>query len=173
MIRKIGAGAAAAALLLASPAGAVDGVALELGSGDESSKLMRGSLQWKWQRKWFADTGWELSGYWDASAGVWAADNTLVDLGFTPVFRLQRRDWTGPYLEAAIGFHLLSDLSVTRSRLFGSRFQFGDHLAAGWRFGERGRYDIGLRVQHLSNGGIKQPNPGINFAIVRFAYYFD
>jgi hypothetical protein len=176
MIRKIPAWAAlasAAALLPAPPARALDGAALELGSGDESSHLVRGSLQWKWQRRWFADTGWELSGYWEASAGAWDTDKTLYDFGLTPVFRLQRRDWSGPYVEAAIGFHLLSDLSISSTRLFGSRFQFGDHLAAGWRFGPRGRYDIGLRAQHLSNGGLKQPNPGINFAIVRFAYFFD
>ena len=171
MIRKM---AAAAALLCAAlPAQALDGAALELGSGDESSELLRGSLQWKWARKWFADTGWELSGYWDASVGAWTTDKTLIDFGFTPVFRLQRRDWSGPYVEAAIGFHLLSDLSVTGTRLFGSRFQFGDHLAAGWRFGPRGRYDVGLRAQHLSNGGLKQPNPGINFVVLRLAYLFD
>lgn len=171
MIRKM---AAAAALLFAAlPAQAVDGAALELGSGDESSELLRGSLQWRWERKWFADTGWELAGYWDASVGAWTTDKTLMDFGFTPVLRLQRRDGSGPYVEAAIGFHLLSDLSVTRTRLFGSRFQFGDHLAAGWRFGPRGRYDLGLRAQHLSNGGIKQPNPGINFVVLRLAYLFD
>jgi hypothetical protein len=173
MIRKIAAAAAAACLALPLPARAVDGWAVEVGNGDEGTDLVRGSLLWKWQRSWFADTGWELSGYWEASAGVWNTDKTLYDLGVTPVFRLHRRDWTGPYVEAAIGFHLLSDLSITRTRLFGSRFQFGDHLAAGWRFGARGRYDIGVRAQHLSNGGLKQPNPGINFAVVRFAYYFD
>ena len=36
-----------------------------------------------------------------------------------------------------------------------------------------GHGDIGVRTQHLSNGGLKEPNPGINFAIVRFGYYFD
>jgi lipid A 3-O-deacylase len=174
MIRKI---AAAAALVSAAaalpPAYAVDGAALELGTGDESSELVRGSVLWKWDRKWFADTGWEVSGYWEASVGAWTTDKTLMDFGFTPVFRLQRRDWIGPYVEAAIGLHFLSDLSISRTRLFGSRFQFGDHLAAGWRFGPRGRYDLGIRMQHLSNGGLKEPNPGINFAVVRFAWLFD
>jgi hypothetical protein len=170
MIRKF---AVAAALALAAQAHAVDGAALEVGHGDDNTDVVRGSLQWKWRRSWFADTGWELGGYWEATVGAWNTDKTLWDFGFTPVFRLQRRDWTGPYLEAAIGFHFLSDLSVTRTRLFGSRFQFGDHLGIGWRFGERGRYDLGLRLQHLSNGGLKQPNPGINFAMVRLAYQFD
>lgn len=177
MIRKITVGAAlasaAAALTPAAPARAVDGVALEIGHGDESSDLARGSLQWRWQRSWFADTGWEVGGYWEASLGAWNTDKTLYDIGFTPVFRLQRRDWAGAYLEAAIGFHFLSDLSVTRTRLFGSRFQFGDHLGFGWRFGTRGRYDLGLRAQHLSNGGLKEPNPGINFVVLRLAYQFD
>lgn len=173
MIRKFAAASALACAALALPAHAVDGWAVEAGHGDESSDLVRGALLWKWQRSWFADTGWQVSGYWEASAGVWNTDKTLYDFGFTPVFRLQRRDWTGPYVEAAIGFHFLSDLSVTRTRLFGSRFQFGDHVAAGWRFGPRGRYDLGVRMQHLSNGGIKEPNPGINFAVVRFVYLFD
>jgi lipid A 3-O-deacylase len=170
MIRKT---ALAAALAVAAPAHAVDGAALEIGRGDERSELLRASVQWQWQRRWFNGSGWHLGGYWDASVGAWTTDKTLIDFGLTPVFRLQRSASSGPYLEAAIGFHLLSDLSVTRTRIFGSSFQFGDHFAAGWRFGERGRYDLSVRIQHLSNGGIKKPNPGINFALLRFAWEFD
>lgn len=170
MIRKI---ALAAALALAAPAHAVDGAALELGRGEERSELARGALQWKWQRRWFEAGSWHVAGYWDGSVGAWTADKTLIDFGLTPVFRLQRSDSSGPYFEAAIGFHLLSDLSVSRTRIFGSHFQFGDHLGAGWRFGERGRYDVGLRLQHLSNGGISKPNPGINFVLLRLACRFD
>lgn len=170
MIRKI---ALAAAIWIAAPAYAVDGASVELGRGDERSELVRGGLQWKWERSWFAERSWHIGGYWDASVGAWTTDKTLIDFSLTPVFRVQRRDSSGPYLEAAIGFHLLSDLSVTRTRIFGSHFQFGDHIGAGWRFGERGRYDAGLRLQHLSNGGIRKPNPGINFVLLRLACHFD
>jgi lipid A 3-O-deacylase len=169
MIRKT---ALAAALAFAVPAQAVDGWALELGRGDERSELVRGSVQWKWQRRFFTEGRWYVAGYWDASVGAWTTHKTLIDVGLTPVFRLQHSDTAGPYLEAAIGFHLLSDLSVTRTRIFGSSFQFGDHLAAGLRFGSLGRYDVSLRVQHLSNAGLKKPNPGINFSLLRFAYHF-
>ncbi|HEX6267869.1 MAG TPA: acyloxyacyl hydrolase [Burkholderiales bacterium] len=176
MIRKIAAGAAlasaAAALSLAAPAHALDGASVEIGRGDERSELVRGALQWKWKRRWFTGGRWYVAGYWEASLGAWTTDKTLVDFGLTPVFRLQHSDTAGPYLEAAIGFHFLSDLSITRTRLFGSKFQFGDHLGAGWRFGGLGRYDLSVRLQHLSNGGFKKPNPGIDFAIVRFAYHF-
>ena len=41
------------------------------------------------------------------------------------------------------------------------------------KFGERYRYDLSLRLQHLSNGGLAHPNPGINFLQMRLAYHFD
>jgi hypothetical protein len=90
------------------------------------------------------------------------------------VFRLERAARTPlvPYFEAAIGFHLLSDEIVNSERHFSTRFQYGDHLAAGARFGPRWRYDAGVRLQHLSNGGIERPNPGINFVQLRLAYRF-
>ena len=34
------------------------------------------------------------------------------------------------------------------------------------------RYDASVRFQHLSNGGLVQPNPGINFVQLRLAYHF-
>ena len=39
-------------------------------------------------------------------------------------------------------------------------------------FGDKQQYDLGVRLQHLSNGGIENPNPGINFLILRFAYRY-
>ena len=52
-------------------------------------------------------------------------------------------------------------------RTSSTAFQFGDHLGAGFRFGPQDRYDFGVRVQHISNGGVSSPNPGINFFLVR------
>ena len=34
-----------------------------------------------------------------------------------------------------------------------------------------GSYDLGLRFQHLSNGGLRNPNPGINLVILRLQYH--
>jgi hypothetical protein len=39
-------------------------------------------------------------------------------------------------------------------------------------FGPADEDEIALRVQHYSNGGIKQPNPGINFLQLRYAHRF-
>lgn len=154
MIRKIL--VAAVACLAAPPAHALDGVALEAGRASAGDvNMLRGSLQWQSSRRWLS---------WDLSFGGWNGGHGRVyDLAFTPVARWGR----SPYLEAGVGGHILSDLDVGTGSEFSTRFQFGDHLGAGLRIG---RYDLGLRFQHLSNGGLRNPNPGINFVIVRLGF---
>lgn len=172
---------AAFLLTLLGSARAADGVSVEIGVGNEDTELARVGLQWKWQRRWFAERAWTLGAYWDLQLGRWSGPlrpgqraQSVWDLGLTPVFRLERAERTRvwPYFEAAIGFHLLSDLRINRERVFSTRFQYGDHLAAGVRFGEDHRYDLSLRLQHLSNGGLARPNPGINFLQLRLARHF-
>ena len=106
-----------AGLACAGAAHAVDGVAVEIGFGNENTELARVGLQWKWDRRWSAGRAWTLGGYWDLQLGRWSGPlrprqeaQSVWDLGITPVFRLERTERTRvwPYVEAAIGFHLLS-----------------------------------------------------------------
>ena len=166
--------AAACFLLWSSSGGAMDGVSIEGGVGDARTSVVRVGAHWNWQKKWFTQNRWQLGGYWEAQAGGW--DNrggvgALLDLGITPVFRLTAADspW---YFEGAIGFHWLSDYPVRGGRSFSSKFEFGDHLGVGVRYGERRQHDIGLRVQHLSNGGLRNPNPGINLILLHYKNHF-
>jgi hypothetical protein len=173
-----------ACLFVAVPqARAVDGMSIELGTSDSSNTsvdLVRVGVQWDWSKRWALGSNWHVGGYWDLSLGYWDNDSrnrstsSIVDFGVTPVFRLQQTTpgAVAPYLEAAVGFHYLSKSSVGSERRFGSRFQFGDHIGLGLRFGPRHAYDIGYRYQHLSNAGIKQPNQGINFHQLRLQYHF-
>ena len=172
---------ALALLLFRAVAGAsahaIDGVAFEIGSG-EHADMARVSVQWDWKKRWFQTANWHLGGYWDVAAGYWHDGGArgrqhegIFDLGVTPVFRIQPNGLVGPYIEAAIGFHLLSHTSIGDRRL-STAFQFGDHVGAGYRFGAKGSYDLGYRFQHLSNGSIKRPNPGINFHQIRLQYNF-
>ncbi len=160
---------------LAAPAAAIDGVSFEAGGGD-GTRMWRAGVQWDWNKRWLAGGGWHLGAYWDLQLGRWSADarpgnaGSLIDVGLTPVFRFQRDDLAGPYAEAAIGFHFLSERSIGAKR-FGTSFQFGDHIGVGYRFGRQG-WDVSLRLQHLSNGGIEKPNPGINFGQLRLQYRF-
>ena len=40
------------------------------------------------------------------------------------------------------------------------------------QFGSHQQYEAGYRFQHISNGGIKEPNPGINFHQLYLQYNF-
>jgi hypothetical protein len=169
MIRKIALALGAGTLIAASPAAfALDGASAEFGRGEDSTNLLRISLVDKWRKKQPpAGPDWRLAGYWDLSLAVWDnRDETTADVGFTPVFRIERRSL---YLEAALGFHLVQT-RVSADRVFSSAFQFAEHLGAGFI---TGRYTFGVHVQHLSNGGISDPNPGINFVLLRLQYHLD
>jgi hypothetical protein len=180
MIRK---SAAAAFMLLCIAAGAPaqDAVSFEVGRGNEDTNLARIGVQTNWPRRWRTQRAWTGSAYWDLQLGRWhgpllpgQARQEIWDISLTPVFRLERAARTAlvPYVEAGIGFHFLSEEQVTFRRRLGTHFQYGDHVGAGVRFGPRWRYDASLRFQHLSNGGLARPNPGINFLQLRVAYHF-
>lgn len=157
---------------------AVDSISFELGSGNKS-QLARIGAQWNWDSTWWSSNGTHISGYWDASLAQFRQNQYknipgqqkyLTDLGFTPVFRFESTDKNGFYAEAGIGVHLMSHLYNNNGRSFSTAFEFGDHIGAGYVFSNG--VDLGLRLQHFSNGGIKQPNNGANFALVRVAHKF-
>jgi len=167
--------------MLASPARAQepspfasDGVSFEAGSGN-GAEMWRIGVTKKWRKRWLEAGNWHLGGYWELQYGEWYGGNTIHDLGFTPVWRFQQteRSRFSPYVEAAIGFHLIQPVRLTDTRGFSTAFQFGDHVGAGVRFGERQKLDLGVRFQHLSNGGIKEPNNGINFTQLRLVINID
>lgn len=175
-LRRQAAGAALATALSGSAA-AFDSVAVEIGKGN-GVDMARVAVQSHWQRQWLRSGEWHVGGYWDFGLGQWdrgsvraGQNDAITELGVTPVFRLQRNDRRGAYAEAGIGVHYLSRTSLG-DRRFATQFQFGDHLALGYRFGPRGAYDLAYRYQHLSNGSIKQPNDGIDFHQLRLQYHF-
>jgi opacity protein-like surface antigen len=109
-------------------------------------------------------------GHWRRNARP-GQNGSITEVGLTPVFRVQRNDLHGPYVEAGIGYHYLTRTRIGGRRL-STRFQFGDHLGVGYRFGARRSWDVSFRYQHLSNADIKRPNSGINFHQIRLQYHF-
>lgn len=157
---------------------ALDSASIDYGSGNQT-RMVRLGMQWKWESKWWQSNGSHIGGYWDAGLAHWrerrfqnVLDNTqnLTSIGITPVFRFQSDSLIGPYGEFGIGIHYLSDLYDNNGRQLSTRFQFGDRIGAGYVF--RNKLDLGLMVEHFSNGGVKQPNSGVNFAVVRLRYHF-
>ncbi len=168
------------------PAAAVDGLLLDGGKGaagispGNKGTATRFGVFWDWPWRWFEEGNWTLSGQWEVTVGTLAEDDNgnarvteVVEGGITGVFRLARyrKQTGGPYFELGAGPHYLSD-----SRLDGvdvsTRFQFQDLAGVGMRLGERGRFELGYRIMHLSNAGIDEPNPGLNYHLLHLAYRY-
>jgi hypothetical protein len=54
----------------------------------------------------------------------------------------------------------------------GTAFQFGDMVGFGVGFGKNAATEVGMRFQHISNAGIKEPNPGTNLYTGYVRYRF-
>lgn len=169
-----------ASLLLAAahiPAYAIDGAVLEYGTGNKT-RFMRGSLQWNFQKALYESERLAIKGYWDLSLAQWRGNayrgkhgehQNLTEIGVTPMFRFQLPG-SNFYGEAGIGAHLLSDLYNNNGRKLSTALEFGSKLGIGYHLSPRA--DVGLSIQHYSNGGIKHPNSGVNFVSMKVSYYF-
>lgn len=149
----------------------VDAVFLQVAESARSRSVAIGaSWDLPWQRDW---AGGRLGSYVEASIGHWAIETpyggrdiaAVSQIGLTPVLRWQRPDsrW---FAEAGIGLNLIGPTYRAGTKRFSTAFNFGDHLAIGRQF--EGGHEIALRVQHFSNAGIKQPNPGEDFVQLRW-----
>lgn len=172
---------AAALALVPRPSPALDGAGVELGRGDDDTRMARAFLTWDWGVRWLPFGEWHVGGYWELEGGYWDGDQDrggsshLWEIGFTPMFRLERSPYAAlnvaPFVEAGIGAHLLSENRIS-GRDLSTTFQFGDAVGLGVRLGKAQRIELGYRFQHLSNGSIRGDNDGINFHILRVAYRF-
>jgi len=176
-----GVGILLCALLPIERAAAVNGVSVDSGYGLADTRLLRFSFSLSDNRRTPENNGWSWYHYWEANLSYWylyknkEGVDDLFELGITPNIRVERDKawaWGGrPYMEAGLGVHLLSTIYIG-NRDLGSSFQFGTHVGVGIRFGSREQLEFAWRVEHLSNADLAQPNPGINFSMLRFGYHW-
>jgi lipid A 3-O-deacylase len=110
---------------------------------------------------------------WEARPRAPRDTGTLVQLAFKPVLRYELIPASvTTFVELGIGLTISSEVYRKADRQFSTAFNFGDHLALGWAFGERHQHEVVLRVEHFSNGNIRLPNPGENFRELRYMHWF-
>lgn len=119
-----------------------------------------------------------VRGYWDVYLSQWSADGPTGPfhtrlIGVTPSFRLVpdggRARW---FLDAGIGATLADRRYVTLDKEFSTRFNFASHVGIGLVLGAQHQHELQLRLQHVSNAGLKEPNPGEDFLQLRYALRF-
>lgn len=152
-------------------------VFLEAGSGGGTHEQTAG-LTWDWDKTWSIGSG-RVSGYWEASIARWSypgetgRSTSLGKLEFAPMFRYRPSDGASRwFIEGGIGLTLMNRMFVSDRKRFSTRYNFGDHLGIGRNFGAQGQYELAVRVEHVSNAGIKEPNPGESLVQLRFSYGF-
>jgi hypothetical protein len=127
---------------------------------------------------WWEIGGWHFSltgeahlGYWHTSEGTF--HNDVYAVGIQPMVRfIKDAGAIRPYIEAGAGLRLLSHPTITDTFTLSTALQFTEVVGVGAQFGGHQQYQAGLRFQHISNGGIKEPNPGINFTQLYVQYNF-
>lgn len=159
-------------------AATVDGISLEAGGGAKV-QMLRVAVQKYWTRKYFQSNGTHIGAYWDFSLAQWRGNaykdvdgqhQNITNIGVTPVLRFQSDSLKGWYVEGGIGFNLLSERYDNDSNFLSTNYQFGDHVGVGYVFDNK--WELGMKLQHFSNGGFKKPNSGVNFLLVKLARPF-
>ncbi|WP_439899703.1 acyloxyacyl hydrolase [Paraburkholderia phymatum] len=154
------------------------GVQITGGLGDHHVRKLELGFVWDPNLTWWEIGGWHFALIGEAHAAWWHTDegdvhNNIGEFGVTPVVRFIKG--TGafrPFVEAGLGVRVLTSPRISSTFSLGSAFQFADMVGAGAQFGSHQQYELGYRFQHVSNGGIKEPNPGINFHQVYVQYNF-
>jgi len=161
------------------PAWRPDAMFAQLGSGASTHAWSTG-WQWDWKSHWQLAESLSLTGYWELSLGRWYAENSwhhservwTTQIATIPAVRLTdawQPDW---YADFGVGPSLLVPLYITRERTFSTEFNFQTHLAIGRTLGMRGQHDLSVRIDHYSNAGLDQPNPGVTLYEMRYSLHF-
>ena len=129
-------------------------------------------LRLAYRRTLAADAHWWAPTLVELGGGIWrvpdlAGTTQRFDLHATPVWRA---DFARTYIEGGIGLYMLSHTINNDVTHMSTSFEFGSHVGAGLRIGERRETRIGIALQHLSNAGIKEPNSGVNFLVVSASF---
>lgn len=148
-------------------------------SGDRAGVKRAGvGLVWDPHAPLWQGQAWQIRLLHEAQIAHWDVPraSNILELGYSPMFRLQRGTagvgrWS-PFVEIGIGVRLLSHTRLSPETSLSTAFQFSDTIGVGVQFGRQGHSTLGLRYQHLSNAGIRKPNPGINFTQVYFQQRF-
>ena len=164
----------------AVPGGELRRLYVSAGRGVGDVGLFSAGVQvpWPWRHSF---AGGELTGHWDAHIAHWRAPAGATDgarrqwaqVALVPTLRLRfdggRSAW---FMEGGIGVSVLDGHYATQRKAFSTRFNFTDHEGVGFHFGDRRQHELMLALRHVSNGGLRAPNPGENFVQIRYGVVF-
>jgi lipid A 3-O-deacylase len=177
--------AGAAALLLAGglPVHSADlrpdGASVELAAGTHGTRMAGVGLVWDWDFERMRRKS-ELTAHTELLLNRWRADAPggghfgLTQVVLLPTLRMRLSQGRSPwFFELGVGASWMDRSFVTPDRQFSTRWNFYDVLGVGHSFGGAdGRHELALRWVHVSNLGLRKPNPGQDFLQLRYVARF-
>jgi hypothetical protein len=163
---------------LVNTAWAIDGVSVDAGEGNMSSITKLG-VQNSFGNDYPFLSDYGLSTYYEFSVAeieerkyrnVNGLSHSLADFALTPAVRWQGASKSGLYAEVGVGVNYMTEKFDNNNRTSSTQFQFGDHIGVGYQFANN--VDLLLKFQHYSNAEIKEPNPAVNFVMLKLTYRF-
>ncbi|MGF6370977.1 acyloxyacyl hydrolase [Paraburkholderia sp. 32] len=154
------------------------GVHVAAGVGDHHVRTLDLGVVWDPSLTWWQIGDWHFALLGGAHVAWWHTNegnvhDNIGEIGVTPVIRFIRSSGSvRPFIEVGAGVRLLTSPRISSDFTLGTSFQFAEMAGVGLQFGAREQYVAGYRFQHVSNGGIKEPNPGINFSQLYLQYHF-
>ena len=136
---------------------------------DEDFQQYEGFVTWylPWARQW--DSGWAIGTYLETNAGVLTGGGDSAFVGSI-----------GPGIYIS-GLNEKFDLSLGINPTIISEHNFGDENLGGpieftshigLNFNLARHLTVGYRLQHMSNAGIYNNNPGLNIHMIEVGYRF-
>ena len=175
----------AGAALLAATAPALaadfkpDGATLQAGIGKNGTHMAGVGLLWDWNFERMRRVA-ELTAHTELMVNRWHYDaigggkDQLTQYVLLPTLRMRLARGASPwFIELGIGASYMDRSYETPRKRFSTRWNFYDVLGVGHTYGgPDGHHEVGLRLNHVSNGGIRNPNPGENFLQLRYTKSF-
>lgn len=155
-----------------------DGVSLQGSWGTNTARMAGAGLVWDWDWRMVRRKA-AITGRTELLANVWRADDFgggsqgWTQLVLLPTLRFEFSQGRSPwFLELGVGASWLDRDYRTPHRGFSTRWNFYDVVGVGHSFGAQQEHELGLRWVHVSNAGVRDPNPGQDFLQLRYAQRF-
>ena len=151
------------------------GAFVSLGTGENYLKSATAGAVWACSC-WQGLLGGRVDAQLEASLGLWSVRGpngrtAYGSLGVVPMFRYRFDQGRSPwFVEAGIGAVVTNRRYETKNKAFGTRLNFSDQLGLGYRLNPK--QELTLRLQHVSNAGLKEPNPGENLLQLRYGFNY-
>jgi lipid A 3-O-deacylase len=155
-----------------------DGIALQAGAGEGAAMAGIGVI-WDWNF-WRIRPKTELTAHTELMINGWKGDavpggpSDYLQVALVPTLRMRFGQGGSPWFwEVGIGASWMDPRFRTPEKEFSTRWNFYDVLGLGYTVGgKEGKDEINLRWVHVSNGGLRKPNPGQDFGQIRYVRWF-